>query len=363
MTCRLSKREFVTSLALILWASVPASAADIPVKALIPAKLINEAFSPFTVAKYMGYFNQEGLDVTLLAVGGSNEVALAISSGAGDVGAASPGQALVGMQAPQALNIKYYYEANYRSIWTVTVKPDSPIKSLSDLKGKRIGIAAMGSAAITFGKALTSEAGLNPNRDVSFLAVGSGAQAVGALNNGAVDALIFSSQETTKFEANGFKIRYLETGEGFSSLPDVGLMSRRENFDTNPKMLIGFARAVAKGYIFSVANPAAAVKISWKLFPESEPKNQPPQEALKGGIAVNTERMKIWDSPKTNGVLGYLIEADWKRLIDFMKSNGQLKEDIPVDRVLTNQFSKEINDFDRDAVRKQAQAFDIEKMK
>lgn len=363
MTCRLSKREFVTSLALILWASVPASAADTPVKALIPAKLINEAFSPFTVAKYMGYFSQEGLDVTLLAVGGSNEVALAISSGAGDVGAASPGQALVGMQAPQALNIKYYYEANYRSIWTVTVKPDSPIKSLSDLKGKRIGIAAMGSAAITFGKALTSEVGLNPNRDVSFLAVGSGAQAVGALNNGAVDALIFSSQETTKFEANGFKIRYLETGEGFSSLPDVGLMSRRENFDTNPKMLIGFARAVAKGYIFSVANPAAAVKISWKLFPESEPKNQTPEEALKGGIAVNTERMKIWDSPKTNGVLGYLIEADWKRLIDFMKSNGQLKEDIPVDRVLTNQFSKEINDFDRDAVRKQAQAFDIEKMK
>lgn len=356
-------KGLVTTLGLFISASIPAVAAETPIKALIPAKLINEAFSPFTVAKYMGYFSQEGLDVTLLAVGGSNEVALAISSGAGDIGAASPGQALVGMQAPQALNIKYFYEANYRSIWTVTVKPESPIKSLSDLKGKRIGVAAMGSAAITFGKALASETGLNPNRDVSFLSVGSGAQAVGALNNGAVDALIFSSQETTKFEANGFKIRYLDTGEGFSSLPDVGLISRRENFESNPKMLIGFARAVAKGYVFSVANPAAAVKISWKLFPESEPKNQSPEEALKGGIAVNTERMKIWDSPKTNGAIGLLIESDWKRLIDFMKANGQLKEEIPVDRVLTNQFSKEINNFDREAVRKQAQAFDVEKMK
>lgn len=357
------KKGLVTALAFFISASVSANAADTQVKALIPAKLINEAFSPFTVAKYMGYFSQEGLDVTLLAVGGSNEVALAISSGAGDIGAASPGQALVGMQAPQALNIKYFYEVNYRSIWTVTVKPDSPIKTLADLKGKKIGVAAMGSAAITFGKALASETGLNPNRDVSFLAIGSGAQAVGALKNGAVDALIFSSQETTKFEANGFKIRYIDTGEGFSSLPDVGLLSRRENFESDPKMLIGFARAVAKGYIFSVANPAAAVKISWKLFPESEPKNQSPEEALKGGVAVNTERMKIWDSPKTNGVLGLLIDADWKRLIDFMKSNGQLKEDVPVDRVITNQFIKEINDFDREAVRKQAQAFDIANMK
>lgn len=358
----LSKRSLALALVVAL-GSFPAGAAEKPVKALIPAKLINEAFSPFTVAKYMGYFSEEGLDVTLLAVGGSNEVALAISSGAGDIGAASPGQALVGMQAPAALNIKYFYEANYRSIWTVTVKPESPIQTLADLKGKRVGVAAMGSAAITFGKALASEAGLNPNRDISFLAVGSGAQAVGALNQGAVDALIFSSQETTKFEANGFKIRYIDTGEGFSSLPDVGLISRRENFETNPKMLIGFARALAKGYVFSVANPAAAVKISWKLFPESEPKTQSPDEALAGGIAVNAARMKIWDSPKTNGSLGLLIESDWKRLIDFMKTNGQLKEEIPVDRVLTNQFIKEINAFDREEIRRQAKAFDLVKLK
>ncbi len=341
----------------------PGQAADIKIKALIPAKLINEAFSPLSVAKYLGYFTEEGLDVNLIAVGGSNEVALAVSTGAGDIGLASPGQALVGMQSPGALDLEYFYEANYRSIWSVTVKPDSPIRSIRDLKGKRIGMAAMGSAAATFGKALAAEAGLDPVRDISFIAVGSGAQAVGALNLNAVDALIFSTQETNKFEANGFKIRYLDTGEGFASLPDVGLVTRREVLTDNPKMLTGFARAVAKGYVFSVANPAAAVKISWKLFPESEPKNVSPEEALKGGIMVNTKRMEIWDSPKTKGVYGLFIDADWKRLVDFMKTNGILKEELPLDRIFTNALIPEINKFDREKVRKQARDFDLVTMK
>lgn len=339
------------------------SAEDIKVKVLMPAKIVNEAFSPFSVAKYMGYFKDEGLDVDLVAVGGSNEVALAVSSGSGDVGLASPGQALAGMQAPQALNLKYFFEANYRSIWTVTVKPDSPFKSVKDLKGKKIGIAAMGSAATNFGKALASEAGLNPATDVTFIAVGSGAQAVGALNNDAVDALIFSSQETTKFEANGFKIRYLDIGEGFASLPDVGLLARRETVADKAKMLTGIARAVAKGYVFSVANPAAAVKISWKLFPEAEPKNISPEQALKGGIMVNEKRMEIWSSPKTKGVIGLFVDEDWKRLVDYMKANGILKEDIPLDRIYTNALIPEINNFDKDKVRAQAKAFDIATMK
>jgi NitT/TauT family transport system substrate-binding protein len=352
----------VSIVACLLWSfSTFSVRAAEQVKALIPARIINEAFSPFTVAKFMGYFEKEGLDVTLIPVGGSNEVALAISSGAGEIGGASPGQALIGIS--QGLSIKYFYELNYRSIWTISVRPDSPINTIKDLKGKTLGVAALGSAAITFGKALVSETGLNPNGDVAFIAVGSGAQAVSALNRGAVDALVFSSQETAKFEAIGFKIRYLDVGEGFASLPDVALLARREYFQMKPNVLIGFARAVAKGYVFSVANPEAALRINWKLVPESEPTNLPADEALKGSLQVNVSRMKIWDSPKTDGKLGLLIKDDWKRLIDFMRTNGQLQADIPLDSVLTNDLIGEINNFDKEAVKRDAQQFDMRRIK
>ena len=69
------------------------------VRLLIPVRNIDEAFSPFVVAKEKGYFAAEGYDVTLIAVGGSNEAAIQVSAGNAEVGAASPGEALVGVQS------------------------------------------------------------------------------------------------------------------------------------------------------------------------------------------------------------------------------------------------------------------------
>ena len=82
----------------------------------------------------------------------------------------------------------------------------------------------------------------------------------------------------------------------------------------DPKMLVGLARAIDKGYYFNIANPAAAVKITWKLNPEAEPKNLPPDKALEGGIFVNQERMKIWKSLEAGpGHDGMFLEPQWQR--------------------------------------------------
>src|SRR6201996_6285541 len=126
------------------------------VRVLIPVRAIDEAFSPFVVAKEKGYFEAEGYDVSLLAVGGSNEAALQVSAGNAEVGAASPGEALIGIQSGQ-LKIRYYYDLYYANIWSVAVLPDSPIKSLADLKDKKLGVQSMGSAGTTFAKAFVKE--------------------------------------------------------------------------------------------------------------------------------------------------------------------------------------------------------------
>lgn len=66
--------------------------------------------------------------------------------------------------------VKYFFEANYRSIWTVTVRPDSPIQKVADLKGKRIGVSALGSAGVNLGKTLVKEAGFDPDKAPPSLA-------------------------------------------------------------------------------------------------------------------------------------------------------------------------------------------------
>jgi NitT/TauT family transport system substrate-binding protein len=331
------------------------------VKILIPVRSIDEAFAPFAVAKYLGYFESEGYDVTLLAVGGSNEVALQVSAGNGDLGAASPGEALVGVQSGQ-LHTKYFYDLYYQNIWSVAVLPDSPIAAIGDLKGKKLGVQGMGSAGTTFGRAFAQQAGLDPQKDISFLPIGMGAQAITSVQRHMVDAIVYWDAALKKFTFSGLDLRELPTPPAIKTLPDVGLLARDETLKTDPKMLTGIARAVAKAYDFNMANPAAAVLITWKLYPEARPHGISPEEALKEGIAVNQERLAIWNSPKTGDKHGLFVPEDWKRLVEFLVDQKVLPGPVAVDKIITNELIDAINNYDRSAVIAAAKAEDLAKL-
>lgn len=319
------------------------------VRLLIPVRNIDEAFSPFVIAKEKGYFADEGYDVTLIAVGGSNESAIQVSAGNAEVGAASPGEALVGIQSGK-LDIRYFYDLYYSNIWSIAVSPDSPIKTLADLKGKKLGVQSMGSAGTTFGRAFAQAAGLDPDKDVSFLPIGVGAQAVTSVRQKLVDGVVYWDAALAKFKFSGLDLRGLPLPENLRSLPDVSLLARTETISKNPKMLVGVARAVAKGYDYSMANPKAAVQITWKAYPEAKSKNPDAAAALQEGVAVNQARLAIWNSPKIGDKHGTLVDADWSHLIQFFVDQKILPAAVPVDHVITNQFIDEINTYDRTGI-------------
>lgn len=332
------------------------------VRILIPVRVIDEAFSPFVVAKEKGYFESEGLDVTLLAVGGSNEAALQVSAGNAEVGAASPGEAIVGIQSGQ-LKIRYFYGMYYANIWSVAVLPDSPIKALTDLKDKKLGVQSMGSAGTTFAKAFVKEVGLDPQKDITFLPIGLGAQAITSVRQNLVDGVIFWDAALAKLAFSGLKLREIPAADRLRTLPDVGLLARTDTIEKNPKMLVGVARGLAKGYDFTMANPEAAVLMTWKIYPEARSKNPDAAEALREGIAVNQGRMAIWNSEQIGAKHGLFVEADWLRLLQFLKDQGAMPDTPPIERVFTNQFIDQINDYDRAEVVAQAKKEDVAKLR
>jgi NitT/TauT family transport system substrate-binding protein len=332
------------------------------VRILIPVRAIDEAFSPFVVAKEKGYFESEGYDVSLLAVGGSNEAALQVSAGNAEVGAASPGEAIIGIQSGQ-LKIRYYYDMYYANIWSVAVLPESPIKSLTDLKDKKLGVQSMGSAGTTFAKAFVKEAGLDPQKDISFLPIGLGAQAVTSVRQKLVDGVIFWDAALAKLAFSGLKLREVPAPERLRTLPDVGLLTRTDMIEKNPKMLVGIARALAKGYDFSMANPEAAVLVTWKSYPEARSKNPDPAQAIAEGIAVNQGRLAIWNSQKIGAKHGLFVEADWQGLLQFLKDQGAMPDTPPIDRVFTNQFIDQINTYDRAGIIADAKKEDMAKLR
>ncbi|MBX3547933.1 MAG: ABC transporter substrate-binding protein [Xanthobacteraceae bacterium] len=334
-----------------------------PIKALIPIPNFDESFSPVAVAQYLGYFKEEGLEVQILPVRGSNEVAIQVSAGNADVGLASPADAIIGMQDGKDLDVQYFHNLYYQNIWPISVPANSPVKKVSDLKGKKIGVLSMGSTGISFGRAYARDAGLDPTKDVTFIPIGVGAQALTAIRQQVVDGLVFNDAALAKFGVLGLQTRILPVSEKLRDLPDTSILAQRETLKTRQKELIGFARAIAKGHLFAIQNPTAAVKITWKLYPAAEPKNMPPAEALKQGVAVANARLAIWSSPKTKGVAGAFVEQDWNNLVAFLQEQGLLKQKIPTSRIYTTALLPEINEFDRDKVKKQAAEFKIESIK
>ncbi len=264
--------------------------------------------------------------------------------------------------AAAPLDLRYFYDAGYRNIWSISVPAESGIKAIADLKGKRIGVTSLGSAGTTYGKAYVRSGGLDPDEDVTFIPIGVGPQAVTAIRQHVVDAIVFWDAANVRFELSGIALRPLKIGEKLETLPDVSILARNDTIKTKPKMLTGFARAASKALDFSIANPAAAVLIAWKMYSESRPKEPDPQKALAQGLKVSEPRMAGWKSPKTHGKNGLFLEEDWKNLSDFLLEEKQITQPVPASRMYTNDLIDEINNYDRNAVIQQAKNFDFKSL-
>src|SRR5262249_23641494 len=158
--------------------------------------------------------------------------------------------------------------------------------------------------------------------------IGVGAQAVTAVRQKLVDAIVFWDAALVKMETAGLTLRNLPIPEKLEALPDASLLVRTEMIEKDPKTIVGVARALSKAYDFTMANPAAAVQITWKMYPEAKPTGTDQQAILRDGIAVNQARMANWDSPKTKGKHGLIMKEDWENLVSFLVSQGTIKKPI-----------------------------------
>ena len=118
------------------------------------------------------------------------------------------------------------------------------IKSVADLKGKKMSVSSFGGA--TYGAAvyLLRNHGLRPKQDVTILAGGNNAIRVAALKQEAVDAVLLSSPEDIKAAAEGFPI-LVDVGSDYR-LPWGGVSTTKSKIDRDGAEVERFVRAVLR---------------------------------------------------------------------------------------------------------------------
>lgn len=144
------RRMLAVSLALATLAA--AAAADAGERAVKPVRFVRGSLSnspvygPYnSLPVGLGYYAEEGLDVTFSAAAGSLATIQQLAAAHGDVGIPSPEAVLIARQPDKNIRLIHFYNYNRHNIYTVVVPEGSPVRAWADLRGKTLGVSNIAS--------------------------------------------------------------------------------------------------------------------------------------------------------------------------------------------------------------------------
>jgi NitT/TauT family transport system substrate-binding protein len=316
------------------------------------ARTISSAAAPFAIATKLGWYEKLGVKVELVPLPGSGDCAKFVATG--ETLLALPSVEPVVVMRGQGAKIKTYYTAYLGNIYGLAVPVDSPIKSMADLKGKKIGVISMASASAIIVRALAKEEGMDPNKDISVVVAGEAGQTAALVRNGSVDALSQFDTQYALVENAGVKLRRLKH-PSIDKFPSNGFIAMEATLKDKRKEAVAIAQGYAMGTLFAITNPEAAVRILWEMWPQTKSTSKDEATALKHDISTLNARAASWRLESVGAKRwGENLVENYQAYFDWLLENGTIKEKASAKDVLDNSLLDEINKFDTAAVVKAA---------
>jgi NitT/TauT family transport system substrate-binding protein len=269
---------------------------------------ISPQYAPVWIAKDAGFFKKNGVNAQLVYMRGgvvatqalvSNDVNFINAGGGGVVDAALGGADMVIVacpiqQEPQVLVTK------------------REIKEVAQLKGRKLAVNSLVGPAILSLKIILAAAGLDPDRDVSYLAVGPSSSRFGALQLGQVDATTLAPPFTFAARKAGYNFFEDLPGMKESELPNAALVTSRRFYEAEPFATEMVIKSVIEGIHFyktEKSKTPAILKKYMKLENSDEL-----QEAYQFYVKLLAEK----PYPSVKGIQTIL---DWSKRADARKAN------------------------------------------
>ena len=205
---------------------------------------------PTHFAQWLGFFDQEGLHVTISQIAGASKVLEAVVGSSADVGSGVYEQAI--QMAAEGREVKTFLTFAGSPNFAILAGPKSGVHSIAELKGKPVGVSSLGSPSQFYLNHLLRAAGVQPDQ-ISTAGIGMGATAAAALERGQVDAAVLFGSAITAEERRGARmLADARTREGVQALlgasdyPASSLLARTEWLTQHPEEARRVSRAVLK---------------------------------------------------------------------------------------------------------------------
>jgi NitT/TauT family transport system substrate-binding protein len=310
-----------------------------------------------SIAQELGYFEKGGIEVEVTPLGGGGRSIPLVASGQAEIGYIGVEPLIRNASRGKDAGIVLIFNQNRDPIFNWVVQPDSPLQSISQVKGKTIGTLSLAASSTFYAQGELMSLGLDPDRDVEFIAVGGGPSSTALLVRGQVDVLVQSDTILAAMEQTGARYRHLPKTSYTDTYFQGGLFTSREYLRTHRKELCAYVSGISKGVEFALENQEAAIRIHWSRYPESKPGHLSEQEALEFSLRVLESRMHKWDpEDETVKKHGAYSHEEWMEIVEHMGLKGRVTDEM-VKRLYTNELVDCANDFDPEAIRQQARNY------
>ena len=210
-------------------------------------------------AKHLGYFAEEGLEFAIQAGGPSIDGVAIVASGRYEIGQVSSSPSLM-LAASQGIPVKAIAVSAQQHPYAFFSLPANPIRTPQDMVGKKIGIQATGKVLLD---ALLKKAGIAES-DVEVVIIGADMTPV---LTGQVHAVTGWMTNTTAISVLGEDHIAMKLWDHGVQLYGNPYYATSDTIENDAEMLAGFLRAAGKGWEYAKANPADAVDLLLKEFP------------------------------------------------------------------------------------------------
>ena len=143
-----------------------------------------------------------------------------------------------------------------KPLYRLVVRPE--IRTVGDLKGKRLGITRFGTVTDSMTRLLVGKLGLDPDKDVSYIQVGDVPILLASLTTGRIiDGAIIQPPYYLKALASGMRV-LVNMQEMDISVQQTGLNSTQKFISKNPDLVRRVVKSVIEGIHLMRTNPSVA---------------------------------------------------------------------------------------------------------
>ena len=299
---------------------------------LTPVTLNEVAHSIFYAPQYaaieLGYFEDEGIDLTLVNGAGADKVMTAMISGDADIG-------FMGSEASiyTYANGNEDYAVNFAQLtqragnFLVGRQPEANF-DWNSLKGKKVlGGRAGGMPQMVF-EYILKKHGLDPKTDLNIdQSINFGLTAAAFTSNDADYTVEFEPFATgLEMDGSGYVVASLGTESGY--VPYTAYCAKKSYMEKNPEIIQKFTNAIQKGMDY--VNSHSAEEIAKTIQPQF-------QETPLDKLTIIVDRYKSQDTWKDDTI----FEKDsFELLQNILEEAGELPQRVPYEDLVTTQFAE-----------------------